>query len=251
MNIYPSENFSEHENKFYVYAYLRNKTSKNGVVNSPFYIGKGCNRRAYSKDRLVCRPDDDDNIWILSWHMTENDALQYEMLLIYLYGRCNMMRDGKYGILHNRCDGGDITKGFKLSIEQKIIKSKKNLKSVWIKNIQLNQSKMIFEDDINNDLQNYLDNGWTFGRLMKSQKGLRYVHCENLQKELRIQPNEIQKYLDMGWIEGKLKYQGSPLKKYIWVKHIDVGITSMVQESELQNYLNDGWTLGRIKFSTM
>lgn len=91
------------ERKFYVYAYLRSRNSANGNVGTPYYIGKGSNHRAYSKQRIVSRPPEPSRILLLCNGATEVDAFQAEMLLIFLYGRLDLHT----GILHNRTDGGD------------------------------------------------------------------------------------------------------------------------------------------------
>ena len=90
--------------KFYVYAYLRSSTSINGPVGSPYYVGKGTRKRAWSNvKRSIPRPSDKENIKIIASGMNENDAFQLEVLLIFLHGRV----DVRTGILHNRTDGGE------------------------------------------------------------------------------------------------------------------------------------------------
>ena len=57
----------ELESKFYTYAYL-------GKDNKPYYIGKGCNKRAYLKHRNVDTPTQ-NKIIILKNSLTEAEAL--------------------------------------------------------------------------------------------------------------------------------------------------------------------------------
>jgi hypothetical protein len=95
------------EPKFYVYKYLRSKKSKNGVIGTPYYIGKGVRDRAYSKYHKIVVPDDKSNIVIVQGKMLEAEALQLEMLLIHLYGRYDL----KSGCLHNRTNGGESNSG--------------------------------------------------------------------------------------------------------------------------------------------
>jgi hypothetical protein len=114
---------------YYVYAYLR----KDGT---PYYIGKGSGRRAYSKQRAVARPTDISQIKILAHHLSEPEAFLLETKLIKTYGRIDLGN----GVLHNKTDGGDgvpnvankvaWNKGKKQSLEhnQKISKSLKAYK---------------------------------------------------------------------------------------------------------------------------
>lgn len=84
------------DNEFYVYSYLRED-------GTPYYIGKGKNRRAWSKDHEVNLPADQNNIVIIKEHMTATDSLCLEKELIALYGR----KDLGTGILRNKSDGGE------------------------------------------------------------------------------------------------------------------------------------------------
>lgn len=87
---------------FYVYRYLRSSNTRHGKAGEPYYIGKGKGRRAWSKAHRVKPPTDPSLIQIISEGMTEVDALQAEMLLIFLYGRI----DRASGCLANKSDGG-------------------------------------------------------------------------------------------------------------------------------------------------
>ncbi len=82
--------------KYYVYSYLREDLA------SPYYIGKGSDRRAYtsqSKDRRV--PRDKSRIFIVKDNLSEDDAHELERLLILMWGR---KIDG--GVLQNLSEGG-------------------------------------------------------------------------------------------------------------------------------------------------
>lgn len=117
-------------NRFYVYAYLREKDSSNGPAGSPYYIGKGQDDRAWERcGRVVRPPASRGNIVILSDHMSNRDALQLEMLLIHLHGRIALGT----GCLRNGTDGGDGCRGAKRSPETRRKLSEKTKKEWEVK----------------------------------------------------------------------------------------------------------------------
>jgi len=80
--------------RYYTYLWLRED-------GTPYYVGKGCNDRAYTEhDRQ--KPPDDSNRIILEYHPTEDEAYIAEMMLIAAYGR----KDLGTGCLRNMSDGG-------------------------------------------------------------------------------------------------------------------------------------------------
>ena len=81
------------QRKFYTYAWLRED-------GTPFYIGRGCGRRAYVKHRNW-QPPSKDRILILKKDLTNDEANKHEIYMISVLGRkC----DG--GILNNLAIGG-------------------------------------------------------------------------------------------------------------------------------------------------
>lgn len=82
-------------NNFYTYAYLRED-------GTPYYIGKGSGKRAWSKRHRVNLPPL-NRILIIKDKLTNDEAKELEKHLILKYGRIDLGT----GILHNQTDGGD------------------------------------------------------------------------------------------------------------------------------------------------
>ena len=102
-------------NIYYVYQYLREKDSTTALVGTPYYIGKGKNNRAYigHNNRI---PSNKDYIQIIKDNLTEQEAMDLEILLIEKYGR----KDLGTGILINLSNGGEGASGAIRSQEHKI-----------------------------------------------------------------------------------------------------------------------------------
>lgn len=83
------------DDNYYVYKYLRED-------GTPYYIGKGKKRRAWSKNHTVSVPSN-DRIIIIRENLSAEQALNLEVELISKYGR----KDLGTGILRNQTDGGD------------------------------------------------------------------------------------------------------------------------------------------------
>jgi hypothetical protein len=96
-------------NRFYTYAYLRED-------RTPYYIGKGKDRRAYVKyKREIKPPKDKSRIIFLKKNLTEEEAFKHEIYMIFVFGR----KDLGTGILHNRTNGGEGSSGSVVSEETK------------------------------------------------------------------------------------------------------------------------------------
>jgi hypothetical protein len=95
------------KNQYYIYSYLREDCS-------PYYIGKGSGKRAYTKGpKEVKPPRDKSRVRILKANLTEEEAFLLEKLYILMFGRIDLGT----GILRNRSDGGDGASGVIVSEE--------------------------------------------------------------------------------------------------------------------------------------
>jgi hypothetical protein len=86
---------------YYTYAYLRDD-------GRPYYIGKGVRRRAWVQGgRSVRTPKDRNKILILKKGLTEEQAIDHEKYMIFVFGRLDLGA----GILRNFTNGGEGTSG--------------------------------------------------------------------------------------------------------------------------------------------
>lgn len=93
---------------YYVYAYLRDSDK------TPYYIGKGKDDRAFSKQHNINLPDK-SNIVFLETNLSEIGAFALERFYIRWYGR----KINNSGILRNITEGGEGTSGFNHSEKTK------------------------------------------------------------------------------------------------------------------------------------
>ena len=90
--------------RFYVYAYIRSKDSPTAKAGTPYYIGKGHGKRAWSyHNKIIPVPSNSRFIVMLEINLTEFGALALERRYIHWWGR----KDINTGILSNMTVGGE------------------------------------------------------------------------------------------------------------------------------------------------
>lgn len=104
-----------------------------------------------------------------------------------------------------------LTKETDIRVKQYSISNKRGQfakNTVWINNTI--STKMVKQEN----LQDYLDNGWTVGRLKISSDKYRLatlgtIRINNGKEEKRILPEELDTYLANGWDKGRKKFKST------------------------------------------
>ena len=94
---------------YYVYAYIRKSD------NTPYYIGKGKENRAYEKHGRIKLPKDKSKIIFLEKNLSEIGAFALERRYIRWYGK----KIDNSGILLNLAEGGEGSSGYIPSQERR------------------------------------------------------------------------------------------------------------------------------------
>jgi len=113
--------------EYYTYAYLRED-------GTPYYIGKGKNRRAFDRKKHTVFVPSTKRILLLKQNLTEEEAFRHEIYMIGVFGR----KDLGTGILHNKTDGGEGSSGYRHTNEYKNTIKQKQLKR-WSKEEEKNK----------------------------------------------------------------------------------------------------------------
>jgi len=96
-------------NNYYTYAYLRED-------GTPYYIGKGKEKRIYDRRKNDIKPPKDKSRCIfLKQNLTEEEAFRHEEYMISIFGR----KDLGTGSLYNQTNGGQGCSGRVMSLEQR------------------------------------------------------------------------------------------------------------------------------------
>lgn len=116
---------------FYVYAYLREHDSRTAKAGTPYYIGKGCKKRAWGQHHgYVKVPTNPNCIQIIRADLDRYEANDLEIRLIRYHGRKHIGT----GILINLTNGGEGTYGVVRSEEtRKRISEARKGRAPWNK----------------------------------------------------------------------------------------------------------------------
>lgn len=172
--------------RFYIYAYLRT----NGT---PYYIGKGQGRRAYSSHHIIKPPKDHRRIIIMESNLTELGALALERFYIKWYGR----KSNNTGILHNFTDGGEGMSGYKHTNEAKAAVGKANsgTNSYWYGKKRPEHSEFMKQQVVSDETREKLRISASGSKNGMFGKSHTQEHIDKLSKEYIITNPEGEVYV--------------------------------------------------------
>lgn len=202
----------EVDKSFYVYIYLR----ENGT---PYYIGKGQGRRAYSSYSRTVPVPDKDKILIVLKNLTEEQAFRNERDFIAYYGRLDI----NTGILENKTDGGEGVAG-RIALPTKMINNGKR------------NSRILLEQPI--------PKGWVEGRLGSGNEDMFLI---NNGEEEKYIPNDSE--IPDGWVKGRLWRHSKEARDRIKEGNSNwMWITNGIENKRIQkkSAIPKGWHKGRI-----
>jgi len=227
-------------NIYYVYSYLRQRDSVHGNAGTPYYIGKGLGKRAFSHHVGVHVPKDTKNIAFISESMTEADAFQAEMLLIHLYGR----RDKGTGILLNHTDGGDGSKGHLQSDETKKWRSEQ-WKGENNPNFGGNFSKE-HRENLSNALKGRTLSDECKRKMSLVRTGKKYpTRSEEFRQKMSKFKKGNQIWLGKTHTEESRKRIGAKKRGNIWLYHPETMKCKFVRPEDVSDYEQQGYVKGR------
>jgi len=161
---------------YYVYAYIRANESATGKLGEPYYIGKGCNNRAYIRHGRISVPKDISKIIFIETNLTEAAAFILEQSTIKHYGRVN----NSTGVLHNLTDGGEGVSGLIMTEDarENMRRSKDIYRVIELRRFKETKCVLVSE------LQLYLDAGWTIGLSEEHREENKIDRYESLSEKL-------------------------------------------------------------------